>query len=339
MKRARHAPTETRYNGVNAKNVEFTTMQPVRSVKNQYVGINAHLHSFWQEMRLWHRFHNVHITLLMQALKAQLRPMGYTAEIEDSLQIRRLAESPRYPKADILIRDLESQRAGQLIPPAATPGTRTLPALEVLLEDEDREHPYSAVAIYPAELGEPVAWVELLSPSNKGGGLDARVYRDKRTERLHNGLVFVEIDYLHETPPAFWRLEDYTQGEPDSHAYRILIFDPRPAIENGTVQLGEFDVDAPIPIMTIPLNAGDSVNFDFGVVYQKTFAESFYGDSVDYRELPQNFERYSKNDQARIARRMAAVLEAVKNGVDLESGPFPLPDLGLEAALERIKML
>ncbi len=314
-------------------------MQPIRSVKNQYLGINAHLHSFWQEMHLWHRFHNVHITLLMQALKAQLRPMGYTAEIEDSLQIRRLAEPPRYPKADILIRDLDSQRSGDLMQPATSPGTRTLPALEVLLEDEDREHPYSAVAIYSSAMGEPVAWVELLSPTNKGGSLDARIYRDKRTERLHDGLVFVEIDYLHETPPAFWRLADYTDDEPDSHAYRILIFDPRPTLENGIVELGEFDVDAPIPVMSIPLNAGDRLNFDFGAVYQKTFAESFYGDSVDYAQLPLNFERYSKDDQARIAARMVAVLEAAKNGVDLETGPFPPLDLGLVAALERIAAL
>lgn len=314
-------------------------MQPVHSVKNQYVGINAHLHSFWQELHLWHRFHNVHITLLMQALKAQLRPMGYTAEIEDSLQIRRLAEPPRYPKAYILIRDMEGQREGQLTQPAAHPGTRTLPALDIWLEDEDHEHPYSAVAIYQGALGEPVAWVELLSPTNKGGGLDARIYRDKRTERLHNSLVFVEIDYLHETPPAFWRLADYTNGELDSHAYRILIFDPRPTLGDGIVQLGEFDVDAPIPTMTIPLNAGDSLNFDFGAVYQKTLADSFYGDSVDYAQLPLNFDRYSTADKARIAARMVAVLEATTNGVDLETGPFPMLNLTLDDALARIAKL
>ena len=93
-------------------------------------------------------------------------------------------------------------------------------ALEELIdEEEDKEHPYSAIGIYerPSASGEPVAWIDLLSPSNKGGSLDARTYRDKRRPLLLNGVVLVELDYLHETPPTFWRLADYTQNEPNAH--------------------------------------------------------------------------------------------------------------------------
>ena len=72
-------------------------MEAVQSIKNQYFGINAHLHSFWQGAGKWHRFHNVHIAHLLVALKAQLIPMGYTAETEESLQIRRIAYQPAYP--------------------------------------------------------------------------------------------------------------------------------------------------------------------------------------------------------------------------------------------------
>lgn len=57
----------------------------IRSVQNQYRGINAHLHSLWQAEGKWHHFHNVYIAGLMQALNAQLRQMNYVAEIEDAL--------------------------------------------------------------------------------------------------------------------------------------------------------------------------------------------------------------------------------------------------------------
>jgi hypothetical protein len=65
-----------------------------------------------------------------------------------------------------------------------------------------------------------------------------------------------------------------------------------------------------------------------------------YGlESVDYSQLPVNFERYHAADQVRIARRMLAVLEAQQAGKDLESGPFPVENISLEAALARIEAL
>lgn len=148
-----------------------------------------------------------------------------------------------------------------------------------------------------------------------------------------------QLDYLHETPPTFWRLADYTQNEPNTHAYRIVVLDPRPNFKAGRAYLREFDVDAPIPPMTIPLNAGDKLEFDFGRVSQKSYEEILYGYDMDYTELPMNFDRYSKADQRRIAARMLSVLEAACNGVDLESGPFPVKDIELEAALAQIEIL
>ncbi|MEZ4735871.1 MAG: hypothetical protein R3E79_52950 [Caldilineaceae bacterium] len=101
-----------------------------------------------------------------------------------------------------------------------------------------------------------------------------------------------------------------------------------------------FDVDEPIPTLTIPLTAGDALSFDFGVPYRKTFDEALFGlELVDYGQLPVNFNRYSKTDQTRIAARMLAVLEAARAGVDLETGPFPVKAVTLEAALTEIEAL
>lgn len=54
-------------------------MKPVRSVKNQYLGVNAHLHSFWQGAGKWNRFHNYYIGQIVGPLRAQLIPMDRVA--------------------------------------------------------------------------------------------------------------------------------------------------------------------------------------------------------------------------------------------------------------------
>jgi hypothetical protein len=62
-----------------------------------------------------------------------------------------------------------------------------------------------------------------------------------------------------------------------------------------------------------------------------------YGlESVDYRQLPPHFDRYSPADQARIAARMVAVLRAARAGADLEAAPLPVEDIPLEMALAEI---
>ena len=314
----------------------------VRSIKNQYFGINAHLHSFWQGTGKWHRFHNVYITQLLVALKAQLIPMGYTAETEKSLQIRRIADQPAYPRANILITDRDRQRS-QPTSPFRTTGAATLTVEDFVEVEEDSNHPYYAIAIYERLVNaeaQPVAWIELLSPTNKGRSLDAYTYRAKRTELLRNGLVFVEIDYLHESPPTFERLADYSAQAKNAHPYRIVVLDPRPDFHTGPVCLHEFDVDQAIPTVTIPLIGADQLAFDFDAAYQKTFTDALYGYDLDYRQLPLNFQRYSQVDQQRIAAKMVAVLEAAQRGVDLETGPLQaVEEIALQAALSRIEYL
>lgn len=53
-------------------------MRPVKSLKNQYLGINAHLNNYWQTDDDWSEFHTSYIVHISAALKAQLLPLGYT---------------------------------------------------------------------------------------------------------------------------------------------------------------------------------------------------------------------------------------------------------------------
>ena len=323
----------------------------VRSIRNQYYGINAHLHSYWQSKGGWHSFHGNHIADLLRALRAALLPMGYTADLESSLQVRRLDRIVDEPESDVTIFDphpvrplLPSQQAATGI------DVLVLSVPEVLQEPPLSEDEFMAIAIYQLvhrgrDQGTPVAWVELLSPANKGGSQDAILYREKRSHLIHSGLVFVELDYLHESGATWGRLANYRvrrrqSAEANAHPYRIAVLDPRPTFDEGKAYIAEFNVDEPIPVVTIPLNGEDALLFDFNQPYQKTYTETLYGlELVDYSQLPYHFDRYSPADQTRIANRMVAVLQAAQAGVDLESGPFLVGTLPLAEALASVETL
>lgn len=317
---------------------------PIQSVKNQYPGINAHLHSLWQSESGWSDFHTRHMVHLADALTTQVRKLGYTVQVEQSLQIRRMSDVPRRPKADLLIFDRVSASSFQ--PSGMSPALiEAIPIAELIAEDEISEARFRAISIYEVDpaarrRGEPVAWIELLSPTNKGKTQDADLYRSKRMDVMVSGLVFVEIDYLHETAPTFPKIPLYpSSGNPRTSPYRIVVLDPRPEVETGESWVNRIEVDRILQPVNVPLNRGDVVRVDFGTVYQKTFQDAFLGDQVDYSQLPLNFERYSPGDQTRIVQRMVAVLQAMKQGRDLESGPFPVEDMTLDEALTRLEDL
>lgn len=321
-------------------------MAPLRTVVNQYYGINAHLHSYFQSEGGWDGFHTNHIADLMRLMRAQLLPMGYIADIEQSLQIRRAGEPIAKPKSDVTIYDTDPRRAQERSAiRSADVETLTIPEAMDIKEELSE---YRAVAIYEYIAGdrlrgEPVAWIELLSPSNKPGGQDATYYRDKRLKLLQSGVVFVELDYLHESSPTFegfpsYRVFDGVEPEPDAHPYHIVVVDPRPEWFEGKVYPHHFDVDDPIPTVAIPLNAGDIFTFDFGAAYNKTFKETLYGaEFVDYSQPPLNFDHYSRADQVRIIHRVYTVLKAASEGEDLEAhAPLPLASMGPDDPIGRI---
>ncbi len=149
----------------------------------------------------------------------------------------------------------------------------------------------------------------------------------------------MELDYLHESGATFgplgrYRIPQRQAADAHAHPYRIAVIDPRPNFDEGKAYIAEFDVDEAIPMLTIPLNDNDQLRFDFDAPYQKTYTETLYGlELVDYRKLPLHFDRYSPADQARIANRMIAVLWALEQGEDLETGPFAVTELSLTEAL------
>jgi len=325
----------------------------VHSIKNQYAGINAHLHSMWQAQGGWVEFHTRHIVHLADALKAVLLPMGYTAALEPSLQIRRIDsfQPSEYPESDVSIYDLDPIRPRQPVTaaPAGSSGELVFAITEVLLDNQISEKTYNAIGIYEIvpgrnDRGQAVAWIELLSPSNKPGGRDVRDYFNKRIKIIESGLVFIELDYLHESAPTLRDLPDYHAkkdhlSESTAHPYRILIVDPRPNIVEGVVRVREFDVDEIIPTMNIALNGNDVLEFDFSAPYHKTLTDALYGlEWVDYSQFPIHFDHYREADQARIANRMLVVLEAAAAGKNLEAELPVAGKLSFDEALSRLEL-
>lgn len=78
---------------------------------------------------------------------------------------------------------------------------------------------------------------------------------------------------------------------------------------------------------------------DFNTPYQQMFTKMFYGDQVDYGQLPVGFAAYGRNDQTWIVARMLAVLKAVPAGVDLETATLPVEAVEFEEGLSQLETL
>ncbi len=329
-------------------------MPPIRSLRNQYRGINAHLHSEWQNRGGWDSFHALHLSDLTRSLNQQLAPLGCEADFEKSLQSWHPADGDEtsQPVSDITIYDSDYKRARRPAAPiAGGSGEVVLPVPELLALDDTQIKTYRAVAIYPlsdppGSHRVPVGWIELLSPSNKPPYSGFQSYSDKRRDVLASGIIFIELDYLHQTGATFERLPSYQprrRGDlPDAGAapYRITVVDPRPHLLDGLGRSHGFHVDDPIPEIVIPLSGTDALVFDFDAPYRRTFEEMLYGRRVDYAQLPLAFERYQPDDRARILNRLIAVLRAVLAGLDLDrAAPLLTSDLPLEAAEAEFRRL
>ncbi len=322
-------------------------MKTIYSRINQYRGINAHLHSLFQASSGWRGFHGNQITHIAAALQDVLIPLGYIAQTEEGLQVRRLDEGSTTRIADVAIIDTNpAERFPIPVPVASRTNEAYLPLRELIALEDDAIDEYMAIAIYRLQdnqtaLGPMVAWLELLSPSHKPGSSDFSSYVHKRRQLLRQGIIFIELDYLHASPTTLERLGSYQPRHkggprmPGAHPYYILVIDPRPSWEDGEGRWVGFDVDEPIPEMLLPLAGADHITFNFNAAYQRSFTELFYGRRVNYAALPLAFDLYSPDDQARILSRMIAVMQAAERGENLEQPPEPVETLPLDEALRQ----
>lgn len=290
---------------------------PVRSKKNEYRGVNAHLHSHFQVHGGWSSFHTNHISDLSRTLN-RLLPDGYLVDVEQSLQIKEIhpdtGEQISNPEPDITIYSAAPSKT-EIMGDAPT-ATLTRPLLDTIELTEDLY--YSAIVIYEVleddTLGRPVTRIEVLSPTNKFGS-GYVLYREKRNIALKSGVRLIEIDYLHQTESPVKGLPSYPRKQSGAYPYAVTVSDPIPDLEHGTAIIYAFHVDEPIPMITIPLAESDSIEVDLNAVYNETFESLVaYSYRVNYEQLPDNFDTYNPEDQVRIRARMAEVTGRYKAG-------------------------
>ena len=285
---------------------------PLLSDHNLYPGVNAHLNSFLQQPGGgWESFHVRHINDL-QAHLDQVLPRGYYALSEKSLQISTYgadADARFQTYSDIAIYRLPtpdpSSAGGTLAP------TLSLPMREVLIDLQDEA--LMSVVIYQVREGRfpgtPITRIELLSPANKPGDSDYRPYLARRLSGLRAGIALVEIDFLHQQRALLPTLPSYPQADAGSAPYSVLISDPRPELMQGKVDAYAIAVDAPLPVLALPLADAETVSLDMGAVYAQTFTSvRVFSQLVDYALDPPAFDKFTPDDQAKIQ----AILQRIR---------------------------
>jgi len=182
------------------------------------------------------------------------------------------------------------------------------------------DNPLTSVVIYEIEdgkiPGKAVTRIELLSPANKPGqGQHYRQYMAKRAQALRSGLFLVEIDYLHETRPIIPTLPSYIDHKKGAYPYLVLISNPHPKPEDGLIDIYGIRVDEPLPTYNIPLIDRETVPLDLSAAYNQTFENArMMQVIVDYELLPERFDTYTTEDQARIRERMKVIADESVSG-------------------------
>lgn len=279
---------------------------PIHRETNQYQGINAHLHSYFQQEGGWADFHQSHITDLRRALQIELPiSSGYFVTAEDSLQIGQydlLTRKERViqTRPDIGIYRSEVEPSIVMSTAVASPPTILFPTVETLIEVDS----VSSLLIYrrTGNNNQLVTRLEVLSPANKPPGSHYDNYFAKRDMTLRTGINLVEVDYLHERRSPVNGIPDYTQQKENSYPYSITV-GMLPSVDDfGETRVYAWHVDETLPKVPIPLAKDEYVVLDFEKVYQQTYLGNtlYAGLWVDYEQVPRNFEAYSEDDKKRI---------------------------------------
>lgn len=290
---------------------------PIRARKNQFRGVNPHLHAALcppgGRPGLWPAFHHHLLSSLLEIANTVL-PERYLALIEPSLQAM--------PLPEIKPADLDIVRPAHPVAPDSGEQSATLSlSIEATLGPPPR---VPALLIYempadelPLVKGKPILRVELISPSNVFGGERYAAYMDNRRAALQSGLPLLEIHLLHDARPPILNIPAYPQ-DADSHAYFLAYSDPRVAPDAGPVRVYGFGVDEPITALLLPLRAGVTITLDINLAYHRTFYMGRWGKWVDYALPPRHISSYGDEDQQRVIARMVRIAETLDAGGDLD---------------------
>ncbi len=240
---------------------------------NPFPGMNPYLES----SRLWPEVHNKLIGEMHRFLRRTL-PFRYTVIMEERIGIGN--DPSRDPPARYAEPDL-SIRGGRIHERGSTAyRTEGRVAARLPWTDEAVREWYVTIGERSREDHDPVAIVELLSPSNKRpGGHGRSQYLEKRERIIASGTHLVEIDLTRVGRPM--PVSGYDGDEP----YRHLIsrWQVRPEVD-----LYPFWLQSPIPNVPVPLLEGDDdAVVPLGDLLNDMYQQDYYANYVDYNDDPE----------------------------------------------------
>ncbi|MCU0480293.1 MAG: DUF4058 family protein [Anaerolineae bacterium] len=240
--------------------------------QNSFVGINPVLHEILLTQDRWQEFHHVFLTECLMVLRQKLADTPYTVSLEQSVKIQPLYDNATRYRPDLLIKTEKDKIYSR--PPSPNSPTATLAIVDIMdLDDPDPE--LLSLVIRKHEDDAPVAWIELLSPSNKLPFDGYYQYRTKRQVIVGAGIVFIELDFIHNQSPTF-RYLDYSKGERTAYPFHLGVLIPNPGAEAGVAHVAHFHVMEKIPKLLIPLLGDDKVEINLDDVYQDIFVRGAY---------------------------------------------------------------
>jgi len=221
---------------------------------------------------IWGDFHTTTLVAMRAALNAQL-PRNYLARVDRYVWLHEPSKPARrrLGKPDLLT--IEESRVSGESPVAVlhAPSQGTLPV--------HRRQGTRYLRIVDRRDRRVVTVIELLSPANKKPGKDRESYLAKRDEFLAAGTNLVEIDLLRRWPRM-------PMGEPPPPKSDYCIFVCR-SIDFPRSNRWPFNVRDAIPLIAIPLNAGDPiVELDLKPCLERAYEEGSYGDEIEYGKPP-----------------------------------------------------
>lgn len=275
-----------------------------RIAHNIFEGINPVLNETFLHEGRWQDFHSTYLVRLRDSLKLALIEKGYRVGLEESIQVQRFSD-----KSDTYYPDLLIYQTPDAIPTSGINQTtsqavmtETLPIPEAVNLQTNPD--IVAIVIRKREDNKPITWIELLSPTNKLPHQAFYDYQIKREDIIHEGICFVEFDFIHNQRPTYPKITSYRQG---GHAFHMSVIMPRPDVYQGKITFYHFGVMDKIPNMIIPLDGEEAYEVDLNVLYHKVFIEAVYGLELDYDNL--DLSTYLERDRQYILKRVADALQ------------------------------
>lgn len=247
-----------------------------------FPGMNPYL----EQADVWQDFHQSFIPLLRQMLSVQVRPK-YLVKIEEHIFIHEIYDDQHrlVGRGDVTVSrtgvDAAQIRSAVLDAPAVG---------RVSLAVDTERHAF--LEIRDRANRQLVTVLELLSPSNKRLGPDRDQYLAKRRRLLASPVHIVELDLLRGGP----RLP-VENLPPCDYCVMVSRYEDRPNV--GLWPIGLRD---PLPVIPIPLLAGEQARLDLQAALHQTYDAAGYEDYI-YANQP---EPPLQEDDAQWAQQVSA---------------------------------